>query len=72
LRIEKWEWFSPATVGDQVVIIDPQDGAERLRLRCELAGQSQVIDWTSHPKLFSDFAVPQLDSGTLLIYTCAG
>lgn len=72
LRIEKWYWENPAAAGDQVVITDPQDGSEKLRLRCELANQSQVIDWTSHPKLFSDFAVVEIDSGTLYVYTCAG
>lgn len=66
--VEKWYWEAPTAVGDQVVIIDPQSGAEKLRLRCELALQSQVVDWTAHPKQFSDFAAIQMDSGRLYIY----
>lgn len=69
LKIEKFYWEDPITIGDQVVLIDPQSGAEKLRLRCEVAGQSQVVDWTAAAKLFNDFAVVQLDSGKLYIYT---
>lgn len=69
LRVEKIYWFQPATVGDEALIINPQSGQTLLRLRCEVAGQSQVIDWTANPKLWQDFGVNQLDSGSIEIYT---
>lgn len=69
LRIQKVYWYDPNAVGDVVLIIDPGSGIELLRLRCETAGQSQVIDWTNSPKLWRDFACDQLDSGTVKIYT---
>jgi hypothetical protein len=69
LMIEKVYWEDPITVGDGVLIESPDSGAELLTLRCETAGQSQVIDWTNKPKLWRDFACVQMDSGSLKIYT---
>ena len=66
LRVARVEWFSPATVGDQAVIIDPASGKEWLRMKCEVALQSQI--WPVN-ELWSDFAVVQLDSGVLKLFT---
>ena len=66
LRVARVEWFSPATVGDQAVIIDPASGKEWLRFKCETALTSQILPVN---EMWSDFAVVQLDSGTLKIFT---
>lgn len=67
-RIEKIYWEQPTTAGDTVQILGP--GAQELvRMRCENAGQSQILDWVSNPRLWQDFQVARLDSGNLYIYT---
>ena len=66
LRVVRVEWFAPTTVGDQALIIDPASGKEWLRFKCETALQSQILPVN---ELWSDFAVPQLDSGVLKIFT---
>ena len=66
LRVARVAWFSPTTIGDQVLIIDPASGKEWLRMKCEVALQSQI--WPVN-ELWSDFAVVQLDSGVLKIFT---
>ena len=68
LLIEKILWLTPTTIGDGALIDDPANGTEIARFRAEVAGQSQVLDWTSHPRLVSDFIVPQINSGRLKIY----
>ena len=68
LLIEKIYWENPSNVGDVVSIINPASSAVLLPLRCEVANQSQVIDWTPRPKLWADFEVAQIDSGTLYIF----
>lgn len=69
LIVEKIYWFNPANIGDLVDIGDPISGLTLLNLRCEVADQSQVIDWTSNPRLWQDFEVGTISSGTLYIYT---
>jgi hypothetical protein len=69
LLIEKVYWMTPVTIGDTVSITDPDTGNVLLNLRCEVAGQSQIIDWTAKPKRWRDFIVGQISSGTLWIYT---
>jgi len=68
LRIEKIYWLNPTAIGDGVLVEDPANGREIARLRCEVAAQSQVLDWSANPRLVSDFIVPQIDSGRLKIY----
>lgn len=68
LLIEKVYWFGPANVGDTVSITDPITGAVLLNLKCGVANEGIVIDWTAAPKLWQDFAVSQISSGTLEIY----
>lgn len=65
LRVQRVEWFSPTAVGDQVVITDPLNGAEKARFKCETALVSQLLPVN---ELWADFAVPQIDSGVLKIY----
>lgn len=69
LLVEKIYWENPITVGDGVSIGDPISGNILVVLRCEVANQSQLIDWTSNPKLWQDFSIDSFVSGTLYIYT---
>jgi hypothetical protein len=69
LKIEKVYWFNPQNVGDTVDIGDPVSGETILDLRCEVANQSQIFDWTANPRILADFQVGQISSGTLYIYT---
>lgn len=69
LIIEKIYWENPLTIGDSVSIGDPISGAVLLLLRCEVANQSQLIDWTANPKIWQDFEINSFVSGTLYIYT---
>jgi hypothetical protein len=69
LLIEKIYWENPVNIGDTVSIGDPVSGLVLLVLRCEVANQSQLIDWTTNPKLWQDFAIDSFPSGTLYLYT---
>lgn len=69
LIIEKIYWENPGTIGDSISIGDPLSGAVLLLLHCEVANQSQLIDFTSNPKLWQDFEIDAFPSGTLYIYT---
>lgn len=68
LLVEKLYWLNPVTVGDLVVIEDLIAGNTLAEMRCETAGNSQMIDWTAKPKRWADFQVTTLGSGTLFIY----
>lgn len=67
-RVMKVYWENPGTIGDVVTIGDPASGMTLLNLRCEVAGQSQVVDWTAFPVLWRDFSIDTISSGTLYIY----
>lgn len=69
LRIEKIVWENPGATGHVALIIDPATGNNIARLIAQGAGIPQILDWSAKPKLYSDFAVVQLDSGILQIYT---
>jgi hypothetical protein len=69
LLVEKVYWMTPVTLGDTVSITDPDTGNILLQLRCEVAGQSQIVDWSAKPKRWRDFIVGQISSGNLEIYT---
>lgn len=69
LKIDKVYWESPVTVGDKVTIVDPDNGNVILDLTCDVAGKSQWVDWTAHPKLVANFRVAVIGSGTLYVYT---
>ena len=68
LVVEKIYWRNPASVGDTISIGDPISGLELANLRCEVNGQSQVLDWTANPKIWQDFEINSFPSGTLYIY----
>jgi|SRR5215831_11578015 len=77
LRISKVEWKSPQAAGDTVRIVDPASGIKLLELTASASFSTQTSslptitqDWTTKPQMWSDFAVPQMDSGTLYIYLC--
>jgi hypothetical protein len=69
LIVEKVYWANPGTIGDTINIGDPISGLSLLALRCEVAAQSQLIDWTANPKLWQDFEISAVPSGTLYIFT---
>lgn len=68
LLVEKVYWFNPASIGDLVEIGDPISGLTLLNIRCEIADYNQIFDWTSNPRVWQDFEVGRIDSGTLYIY----
>jgi hypothetical protein len=67
LRVEKILWASPATVGDQIIIEDNLANVLAV-LTCDTANVSQCLDWTAKPKLFSDFTLTKISSGTVYLY----
>jgi hypothetical protein len=52
-----------------VILVDPQTGRTLIALRCEVAGQSQLVDWTAAPVLWRDFQAQTVGSSTVYIYT---
>ena len=68
LKVTKVYWFNPGSVGDTVTFGDPISGKTLLALRCEVANQSQIIDWTADPQIWQDFEMTQTGSGTGTIY----
>jgi hypothetical protein len=69
VRVEKIYWENPGTVGDTIILVDPQTGRTLIALRCEVAGQSQLVDWTAAPVLWRDFQAQTVGSSTVYIYT---
>lgn len=67
LLITEVYWFQPSAVGQQFIITNPNNGNVLLQGACEVASQSQFFNFAGKPKLWQDFAVPQLDSGVLYI-----
>lgn len=67
LLIEKLYWEQPSHVGDTFQI-EANDGTIIAAGQCGVAGVDVTIDWSAHPKIWSDFRVTQLSSGTLFIY----
>jgi hypothetical protein len=72
LRIEKIFWENAVTKGDYARIIDPGSGNEIATIYNVSANSSYVIDYTPNPRIWQNFRVDQLDSGTLRIYTRGG
>lgn len=72
LRIEKIYWENAKSVGDFFRIIDPGSGVELAATYSVAAGANYVVDFTPNPRIWQNFRVDQLDSGTLKIYTRAG
>lgn len=68
LKITKVYWFNPGAVGDVLTFGDPITGKTLLTLRCEVANQSQIVDWTASPVIWEDFEMTQTGSGTGTIY----
>ena len=66
---EKIEWLSPVTIGDTIIIGDPISGLELAKFVCEVALQSQILDWTANPRIWQDFEINSVPSGTLKIWT---
>lgn len=68
LLVEKIYWMTPVAIGDTAAITDPTTGNILLNLRCEAAGQSQIVDWSAKPRRWSDFITSSVSSGTLYLY----
>jgi hypothetical protein len=68
LLVDRIEWLSPATIGDTVTIGDPVSGAVLDKFVCETALQSQVHDFTPYPRVWQDFELNSMPSGTLYIF----
>jgi hypothetical protein len=70
LVVTKIRWVGPASVGDQVVIDDPQGGVQLAFLRNTVAGGPDIEeDYSASPRLWRDFSVAQISSGKLFIHT---
>lgn len=69
LRIEKIYWKNALNANDELTIVDPVSGNTLLDIVNPAANSSFWVDWTSHPKIWQDFKVSVLGSGTLYIYT---
>lgn len=72
LRVEKIYWENAVTTGHRAIIIDPQSGNQLASFYNVANGSDYVADYTPNPRLWADFMVNQLDSGTLKLYTRAG
>lgn len=68
LKISKIYWENPGAIGDVVSFGDPNSGLVLLVIRCEVANQSQLIDWSASPVLWNDFEMTQTGTGTGTIY----
>lgn len=66
LRVEKVYWYQPINQADTFVI---EDAAGNILWQgyCESANQSQLFDWSANPRIWSDFRVTNLASGSLEI-----
>lgn len=69
LRVEKIRWVDAVNANDELKIVDPVSGAVLLDLINPVANSSVEIDWVAHPKLWQDFQVSVIGSGTLYLYT---
>lgn len=69
LRVEKIRWVDAVTATDELKIADPTSGITLLELINPAANSTLEVDWTAHPKLWQDFIVSVMGSGTLFIYT---
>ena len=68
LIVEKIYWANPASVGQSITIGDPISGLTLAYLQCEVAGSAILLDWQSNPKIWQDFELNSMPSGTLYIY----
>ena len=73
IRIAKIRWLAPQNAGDTLLIIDPQDGTELVRLVGQQSAtatlkQDVVEDFLAAPKIWRDFQVVQIDSGRCYIH----
>lgn len=67
LRVYSVAWVGPGASGHQVEIINPQSGQQLFVANASAAGQDVIRDWSSAPRLWSDFGVPLIQSGKLYI-----
>ena len=67
IQVVKSFWYNPVNIGDTFVIEDPVSSLILWQGKCEVADQAQLFDWSPRPRIFRDFIVPTLASGTLII-----
>lgn len=68
LRIEKIYWENATAIGHFLRIIDPGGGNSLAEIYSVAANASYWIEYNQNPKLWQDFRVSQLDSGTCFLY----
>ena len=69
LQVAKIQWSDAVSVNDFVRIIDPGSGELLQEIQNVAANSNYFIDFSARPRLWRDFRVSQIDSGTLYIYT---
>ena len=69
LQVAKVEWSNAVTAGDFVRVIDPGSGEALLELKNLAANSNYFVDFSPRPRIWRDFRVSQIDSGTLYIFT---
>jgi hypothetical protein len=67
VQVTRVYWENPTTIAHTFQIVDAA-GTVLLEGRCEVANQSQAFDFVN-ARIWKDFQVTTLSSGTLWIYT---
>jgi hypothetical protein len=61
-------WIAPGSAGDQLEIVDPQSGNQLLLVVCKTPGQDIEVNFTSSPRIWGDWGIPQISSGKAMIF----
>lgn len=69
LLVDKINWSGVVGTTDVLSIVDPDNNNVLLEIANKVAGATWWVDWTSRPKLWRDFKVAAIGSGTLYIFT---
>src|SRR5574337_882841 len=69
LLVDKISWSNVTGTTDVLSIVDPDDGNVLFELANKVAGTTWWGDWSPRPKLWRDFKVSTIGSGTLYIFT---
>lgn len=69
LWVEKIRWVDAANVNDELKIIDPVRGNALFDMVNPASNSTLEVDWVPRPKLWADFQVTVIGSGTLYIFT---
>lgn len=69
LLIDKINWSDAVGTSDVLSIVDPDNGNILLEIANKVANTTWWVDWSPRPKLWRDFKVSTIGSGTLYIFT---